>query len=61
MFIVMISHKPTDSIFDIIKCNSIEDAKEIINDTKFHKEYDNGVYKPTYEIYKIKKIKRGKK
>ncbi len=61
MYIVMISYKPTDSIFDIIKCNTYEDAEELIKDSKFHKEYDNGVHKPTYEIYKIKKVKGGTK
>ena len=60
MYIVIISYKPTDSIFDIIRCNTYEDAKSIIKDAKFHDTYNNGVYIPSYEIFKIKKIRESK-
>ena len=61
MYIVMITNKPTYSNFDIIKCDTLKDAKTRIKDSKFHNEYHNGVYAPTYEIYTIKKVKRGAK
>lgn len=57
----MITHRPTDSTFDIIQCDTLKDAKTRIKDSKFHNEYNNGVYAPTYEIYTIKKVKRGAK
>ncbi len=56
MFVIVV-HKPNDPIYNYyVKeqiCESFEDAKDFINDMKFHNDFPNSIY----SIYEIKKIK----